>query len=119
MGKSEDKYLTRLKTLVFCGNSKLPENTAAKHVFKHLAIEIEVDPMTFKILGVSSTLLPSLGEKIVTNALIGHEVQKGIKSAINEIENRFHSVTKKAIIAAIQDVYRRYDEYIKEKKNKK
>lgn len=44
MHRSEDKYLPRPKTLVFCGNSKLPEN-----VVGHLAIEIEVDQITFKI----------------------------------------------------------------------
>ena len=115
MHRSEDKYLPRPKTLVFCGNSKLPENVAEKHVFGHLAIEIEVDPVTFKILNVSSTLLPSLGKKIVTDALIGHEIKDGIKSAINEIENRFFSPTKKATIAAIEDAHKRYVEYIRDK----
>jgi len=69
----------------------------------------------FKIIDASCTLLPSLGEKVLLNALIGYEVEEGIESAVNEIEGRFFSTTKRAIIAAIEDAYRRYTDYLKEK----
>ena len=108
-------YKPRPGTLIFCGNSRLPENVTAKHVFGYFSVELEVDPVDFKIIDASCTLLPSLGEKVLLNALIGYEVEEGIESAVNEIEGRFFSTTKRAIIAAIEDAYRRYTDYLKEK----
>lgn len=116
-GEKEERkvYKPRPKTLIFCGNSRLPENVTAKHVFGYLSVEIEVDPVDFKIVDASCTLLPSLGEKVLVNALVGNEVEEGIKNAVNEIEERFFSTTKRAIIAAIEDAYKRYTDYLKEK----
>jgi len=116
MSKAEvERYKLRPKTLVFCGNSRLPENVTAKHVFGYLSIELEIDSMDLKIVDVSCTLLPTLGEKILMNALMGHEIEEGVKNAVNEIENRFFSTTKRAIIAAIEDAYKRYVDYVREK----
>lgn len=116
MGKVEaGRYKLRPKTLVFCGISKLPENVTAKHVFGYLSVELEVDPVDLKIVDVSCTLLPTLGEKILINALINYEIEEGVKNAVDEIENRFFSATKRAIIAAIEDAYKRYTDYVREK----
>jgi len=108
-------YKPRPKTLIFCGNSRLPENVTAKHVFGYFSVELEVDPVDFRIIDASCTLLPSLGEKVLLNALVGYEVEEGIENAVNEIEGRFFSTTKRAIIAAIEDAYKRYTDYLKEK----
>lgn len=118
MNKSEkeiETYKPRPKTLIFCGNSRFPENVTVKHVFGYLSLELEVDPVDFKIVDASCTLLPSLGEKILINSLVGHKVEEGIKNAVTEIEERFFSTTKRAIIAAIEDAYKRYTDYLKEK----
>ena len=103
----------RPKTIVVCGISRLPENITAKHVYGYLSLEIEIDPVDFKIVDVSCTLVPSLGEKLLMSALLGYEVEEGIKNAIKEIEARFVSTTKRAVIAAIEDAYARYVEYTK------
>lgn len=113
------EYTPRPKTLVFCGNSRLPENVTAKHVFGYLSVELEIDPVDFKIVDASCTLLPSLGEKILVNALIGYRIEEGVKNAVEEIENRFFSTTKRAIIAAIEDAHKRYTDYLREKGGKK
>jgi len=120
MSKAEvERYKLRPKTLIFCGNSRLPENVAAKHIFGYLSIELEVDPVDRKIIDVSCTLLPALGEKILMNALMSYEIEEGVKNAVNEIKNRFFSTTKRAIIAAIEDAYKRYADYVREKESEK
>lgn len=116
MSRSEtERYKPRPKTLIFCGNSRLPENVTAKHVLGYLSIELEVDPLDLKIVDVSCTLLPTLGEKVLINALMGYEIEEGVKNAVDEIENRFFSTTKRAIIASIEDAYKRYTDYTREK----
>lgn len=114
--KTENEiYEPRPKTVVFSGSSKLPENVTAKHVFGFLSVELEVDPIDLKIVDVSCTLLPALGEKILVSALVGYKIEQGIKNAVSEIESRFYSTTKRAIIAAIEDAYKRYHDYLKER----
>jgi len=47
-------------------------------------------------------------------AAINHEIEEGVKNAVDEIKNRFFSTTKRAIIAAIEDAYKRYADYVGE-----
>lgn len=48
---------------------------------------------------------------MLREALLGHEIEEGIKNAINEeVEKRFFSIIKRATIAALEDAnpaYRR------------
>jgi len=113
--KEETKYTLRPETIVISGSSRLPENITTKHVFGYFSIEMEVDPVDFKIVDVSCTLLPFLGEKILHNSLLGYKVEEGIKNAIEQLERRFFSVTKRAIIAALEDAYKWYKKSLEEK----
>ena len=111
-----EKDKLRPDTIIVAGSARLPENITARHVFGFFAIELEIDPVDCKIVDVSCTMLPSLGEKIVQNALLGNEVEEGIKDAIEQLERRFFSVTKRAVIAALEDAYKWYKKSIEDKK---
>ena len=112
----DEKDKLRPDTIIVAGSARLPENITARHVFGYFAIELEIDPVDCKIIDVSCTMLPSLGEKIVYNALLGSEVKEGIKNATEQLEKRFFSVTKRAVIAALEDAYKWYKKSIEEKK---
>ena len=111
----EGKYKLRPETIVIAGSARLPENITAKHVFGYFSIELEVDPVDFKIVDVSCTLLPFLGEKILHSSLLGYQIEEGIKNAIEQLERRFYSVTKRAIIAALEDAYKWYKKSLDER----
>jgi len=102
------KYNLRPETVVIAGSARLPENITAKHVFGYITIELEIDPVDCTIVDISCTLLPFLGEKILHNALLGNKVDEAIQNAIAQLERRFFSVTKRAVIAALEDAYRLY-----------
>ena len=106
----------RPDTIIVAGSARLPENITAKHVFGYFTIELEIDPVDNKIVDVSCTMVPSLGEKVVYNILLGSKVREGIEDAIEQLEKRFFSVTKKAIIAALEDAYKWYKKFIEDKK---
>lgn len=38
--------------------------------------------------------------------VLGNEVKEGIEGAIQQLERRFFSVTKRAVIAALEDAYK-------------
>jgi len=115
--KSEtQEYQLRPDTIIVAGTARLPEKIRGKDAFGYLAIYLEVDPVNSEIVDVSTTLIPSLGEKIVHDALLGREIKKGIQQAIQQLENRFFGVTKRAIIAALEDAYKWYGKYLEERK---
>lgn len=94
----------------------MPENVTVKHVFGFLAAEAKVNPTDMRIVDASCTLVSSLGEKLLTSSLVGCYIEEGIKNAVQGIGSRLYSTTKRAIIAALEDLYKRYLEYAKGKK---
>jgi len=53
---------------------------------------------------------------MIHDTLFGREIKTGIQHAIRQIETRFFSVTKRAIIAALEDAYKWYGKYLEEHK---
>jgi len=105
----------RPETIVIAGSARLPDNITAKHVFGYITIELEVDPVDSTIVDISCTLLPFLGEKILHQALLGNKVGEGIEDAVRQLDRRFFSVTKRAVIAALEDAYRWYKKSVEKK----
>ena len=112
---NDTEYNLRPKTIVIAGSARLPENITAKHVFGYVTIELEIDPVDSTIVDISCTLMPFLGEKILYKALLGNKVDDGIKEAITQLDKRFYSVTKRAVIAAFEDAYRWYKKSLERK----
>jgi len=111
----DTKYNLRPETVVIAGSARLPENITAKHVFGYVTIELEIDPVDSTIVDISCTLLPFLGEKILHSALLGNKVDEAIQNAIVQLDRRFFSVTKRAVIAALEDAYRWYKKSVETK----
>ena len=82
------RYKLRPDTIILAGTARLPEKIRPKDSVGYLAIYLEIDPINSEIVDVSSTLIPSLGEKIIYNALLGHEIKNGVQYAIKQIETR-------------------------------
>ena len=102
------KYKSRPDTIIIAGRARVPEGITAKHVFGCLTIELEVDPVNSVVVDISCTLVPHLGEKILSNALLGNKIEEGIKEAITQLNKRFFNVIRRALIAALEDAYRWY-----------
>ena len=111
----DTRYSLRPETVVIAGSARLPENITAKHVFGYVTVELEIDPVDSTIVDTSCTLMPFLGEKILHSALLGNKVDDGIKEAITQLDRRFFSVTKRAVIAALEDAYRWYKKSLEKK----
>jgi len=109
----QEKHRLSPSTIVIAGSARLPENVTAKHVFGYLTIELEIDLVDSVIVDISCTLLPSLGKKMLRKALLGSKIEEGIEDAIKQLEERFSGATKKAMIAALEDVYERYKRFPK------
>ena len=107
----------RPETVVIAGSARLPENITAKHVFGYVTIELEIDPVDDTIFDVSCTLLPFVEKKILYQACLGNKIDTGIEKAIEQLDKRFFGTTKKPIINALKDAYRRYKKSLKAARN--
>jgi hypothetical protein len=110
------EHKLRPETIIVAGSARLPEEVTAKHVFGCITIELEIDPVDSTIVDISCTLIPSLGGKILHNALLGNKVDEGIEKAIIQLDRRFFNVTRRALIAALEDAYRWYKKFLGEKR---
>ncbi len=106
----EDAHVsgTGLETKILSGSARLPEEAGGTHASNRLTIEIEINPVDSTIIDISSTGISSLEEKILRSALLGKRVEQAIEDAQLQVSQRFLTLTKKALIAALQDVYRRF-----------
>ncbi len=113
---NDAEYNLRPETIIVAGSARLPEEVTAKHVFGCITIELEIDLVDDTIIDSSCTLVPSLGGKILHNALVGRTVEEGIEKAITQLDRRFFSINRRALIAALEDAYRWYKKSLKEKR---
>ena len=101
---------SRAETIVVSGSARLPKKLIGEGRVGCLRIELELTTGDSKIIDFSCTEVLRLTKRILRNALLGHEIEEGIKNALNEVEKRFISRIKRATIAALKDVrlsYRR------------
>ena len=63
----------------------------------------------------SSTLLPFVEKEILCQACMGKRIDEGIKKALEQLNKRFYGATKGAIIATLEDAYRCYTKFVKQK----
>jgi len=106
----EDVHIsgTGLETKIFSGSARLPEEARGNGASNRLTIEVEINPVDCTIVDISCTGIFSLEEKLLRSALLGKRVEQAIESAQLQVSQRFITVSKKALIAALQDVYRRF-----------
>ncbi|UCC96230.1 MAG: DUF3870 domain-containing protein [Candidatus Omnitrophota bacterium] len=99
---------SRAETLVISGSARLPKELSGEGNTGRLWVELEIIADTSEIVDFSCSRVSRLGEKMLREALLGHEIEEGIKNAVNEVEKRFFSIIKRATIAALEDACMAY-----------
>jgi hypothetical protein len=96
------------KTLIFGGQARLPRELSAVEVFQVVAV-VEVD--TGKVVETDFTPCPPLITSMLKQMTAGMSLQNDTNDLLNEIEQRLHHKSKKAVITSIKDLFREYREY--------
>ena len=93
----------------------MPKEVVGEGGATRLQIELELTTHNnHKVTDLSCTVISHLGQNILREALLGHEIEEGIRLAVNAVENRFFSSIKKATIAALEDAHLAYKRLCKE-----
>ena len=97
------------RTLVLGGQARLPKELSSGEVFQ---VVVELDPDTVEVLEVSFAPCLPVIEKMLRQLMIGMNLETGVNDLLNEIEQRLHHKSKKAVMTAIKDLVREYREYM-------
>lgn len=103
-------------TLIFCGTSRLPKDLINEYGSGFFTIEIEVEPVDFRVINITCTKEHFFRDKILLASLFRYEAEVGINNAIDQISTRFFGRGKKAVIASLRDLSSNYARYSKDTK---
>lgn len=96
------------------GYGRLPEGTTAKHIYGVFALGMEVEKDTGKIMQVSSTAVPDHGNEVLRRILVGKSLEDDLERINEAIRSRFVDRTRGAVLAALEDLIRRFKEHEKD-----
>lgn len=97
-----------MKTYIFSGHAQLPEGTDIYENFKYVSFLAEVDMATGRVINCEVPVYFQGSNDFIANIVIGKCLDTDIPAIIAEIEYKMHTLSKRALITAIQTVYNRY-----------
>lgn len=98
----------RAGAVLLCGTSRLPATLAGTAASGLLIIEVAIDPAQSTVVDVSASGLAPLAERFVRALLVGQVLPGGLTKAISGIEQRYFADNRKALLAALFDVTKKY-----------
>ncbi len=84
---------------------------AAKGLFEHMAVVVEVDQKYGVILNAECTLITGIARKAIEDILKGYSLQDDVEEIVAEVRRVYFGAAKNAIIASIKDLSREYQAY--------
>lgn len=105
-----------MNTVFIAGYARLPAGMAAKSVYETLTITAEIDKKYGVIVAANCTLATEHGRHYVQNLLRGYSLQDGISVPVEEVNEHYLGKAGNAIVSALKDLQKQYDNYVKGKK---
>ena len=101
-------------TIYIIGDSKTTTNNPITHQYTafFLALVIDVESEIIIDMGASATL--PITNDFIQSMLIGSCIKNGIDSLVVEITRRYHGASQKAMIVALKDAYKKYEQIKKD-----
>ncbi|GAB1763686.1 hypothetical protein GOICGAJE_03238 [Bacillus sp. MB95] len=98
------------KTVMLAGHAKLPQGMAASDIHQTLTVTLETDLKYWVILNASCTLATEHAQKFLDQLLKGHSLLDGLEAIIKEIEEHYYGKAQSALVAAVKDAYKQYNQ---------
>lgn len=96
--------------MLVAGYARLPQSTGAGVMYHHLTVIAKVETATGRVLDISTTLATRLADSFVKEHLIGISLTRDLRRFIDIVDRHYWGNGRKAIIGAVRDMARRFDE---------
>jgi len=97
-----------MNTHIFSGHAQLPEGTNLSVNHKLAAIVMEIDMDSGLILDSSVPIYCDLHSSVISEIVCGKNIDKDFSLIVDEINERVHSLSTRALITSLQVIYNRY-----------
>lgn len=104
------------KTIFITGYAKLPSSITAEKLYEIIAMGLEVDTETGKIIDADCTLATEVGKKFFRKLTIGYCLDDGIEELMDVFNKRYYGSARKAIITSLKIIYDKWFVYSENKK---
>jgi hypothetical protein len=95
----------------FSGYAKLPAGITASALFNVVAVGLEVEARTGRIVAAECTLATGVGKSFFARLVTGWNIDTGLAGLTGEIERRYQGSAQKAIITALKIIHEKYRTY--------
>lgn len=96
--------------IIISGHAKLPQDAAARAVFELLTVVVAVEPDTGRVLDVDSSLVTDPAKVWLRDLLMSAKLSASSGPILDAVERYYWGGAKKAVAAAIRDLYTRWEE---------
>lgn len=97
------------KTYIFAGHAQLPEGTDIYENFKYVTVVAEVDMASGQVVNCSVPVYCRETSDFVTGILKGKSLETDLDAIIAELDERMQTMSKRALLNAVQAIYNRYN----------
>lgn len=99
-------------TVYFIAYAKLPSNIAAAKLLDVVGVGLVINTKTGVIEDTSCTLITDEAKDFLKDIIIGYNLHEdGLDNLIDNISNRFHGLSQKAICVALKSTVERYESW--------
>jgi len=106
----EKKYSK--ESVYFIAYAKLPSNISAAKLLDVVGVGLVINSKTGVIEDTSCTLITDEAKEFLKEIIVGHNLhEEGLESLIDNITNRFHGLSQKAICVALKSTVERYESW--------
>jgi hypothetical protein len=102
------KELAMGTEVIVTGYAKMPEGTAARHLYEYLTVGAVVDVETGVVVRATSTLVTDVGREWLRDLLEGTDLLKDEDKFIALVSREYWGQAQSAIIQCFRDLSRRY-----------
>lgn len=96
--------------VLISGHARLPQEAAAKAVYDILAVVAEVETERWTVVSVDSSLITGVARSFLGEILSGRSLLEPVEGVLQELELAYYGGAKRAVLAAVRELYERAGE---------
>lgn len=95
-------------TIYILGTSRISKNDPIAALYDILFIGIILERKSGEIIDSTCNMARDVTSDFIKSILVGYNLKDDLEDIVYEIQDRFHGIAQKAVIAAIKDARNKY-----------